>query len=101
MKFASIFFLGLLWLTLETSAQSDRATIVGTVRDASGAAIAGTQVIVTNMNNHFQFTTATDTAGRFTLLNLPIGQYTLVCMREGFDKYERTALNLAIKETVE
>ena len=101
MKFASFFFLGLLSLTLEMSAQSDRATVRGTVRDASGAAIAGAQVIVTNMNNYVQFTTATDTGGWFTLLNLPIGHYTFVCVREGFDKYEHPGLNLAIRETVE
>jgi len=85
----------------EMLAQSDHATITGTVKDVSGALVAGAEVTATNVNNNLHSTTATNTAGRFSLLNLPIGQYTLLCAKNGFEKYRRSGLSLAIGEATE
>jgi hypothetical protein len=82
-------------------AQSDRATIGGSVTDVSGALIAGAQVTATNVNDNVQSTATTNSGGRFTLLNLPIGQYTLACLKDGFEKYQRSGLDLAISEATE
>ena len=82
-------------------AQSDRATITGTVRDGSGALVAGAQVTATNVNNNLRLLTATNAAGRFTLLNLPIGQYTLVCSKDTFETSRLSGLDLAISEATE
>lgn len=87
--------------TGEMLAQSDRATITGVVTDVSGALVTSAQVTATDVNNNLQSTTATNAAGRFTLLNLPIGQYTLVCSKKGFERYRRSGLALAISEATE
>jgi Carboxypeptidase regulatory-like domain len=87
--------------TGEMLAQSDRATITGAVADVSGALVAGAQVTVTNVNDSLRSATTTNAAGRFTLLNLPVGQYTLACSREGFETYQRSGLDLVTSEVTE
>src|SRR5271165_1117109 len=101
MKLWPVAVLGLLFSAREVLAQSDRATITGTVRDGSGAFIADAQVIATNVNNKFQFLASTNAKGRFSLLNLPVGQYALACSTETFDNYRRTGLDLATSEVTE
>ncbi len=87
--------------TRDILAQSDRATITGTVKDASGALVQGARLTATDVNNNLRSTGGTNGAGRFTLLDLPIGQYTLVCTKDGFERYTRSGLHLAISEASE
>ena len=101
MKTALRVFLVLLFGTGKMLAQSDRATISGTVRDPSGAVIANAQVTAINLKNDFQSSTTTNTGGRFILLNLLVGQYAVVGSKDGFQKYRRAALDLAIGEAIE
>ena len=91
----------LLISTREMPAQSDRATITGVVTDVSGAVVAGAQVAATNVSDNFQSSAATNAMGRFTLLNLPIGQYMLACSKDGFERYRRSGVDLAISEATE
>ncbi|HXW15011.1 MAG TPA: carboxypeptidase-like regulatory domain-containing protein, partial [Terriglobia bacterium] len=101
MKLGLIVLAGLLLSTREALAQSALATITGTVRDVSGAVIADAQVVATSPSNNVQSTTATNAMGTYTLLDLPVGQYTLTCSKAGFARYERTGINLAITEVAE
>jgi len=101
MKLRCALFLVCLFNAWEIFAQSDRATLSGIVKDGSGALIAGGQVLVTNVNNNLQSATTTDVAGRFTLLNLSIGQYTIVCSKDGFEEYRRSGLDLAISQATD
>jgi hypothetical protein len=98
MKFWFALLLVFFFNTWKVLAQSDRATISGTVKDVSGALVAGAQVIVTNVNNNLQSSTTTNAAGRFALLNLAIGKYTIVCSKDGFEKYQHSDLDLAISQ---
>jgi hypothetical protein len=101
MKTALPVLLVLLFGAGEMLAQSDRATISGTVRDSSGAVVADAQVATLSLNSNFQSSIATNAAGRFAFLNLPIGQYDVACSKDGFRKYRRSALDLAISEAIE
>ena len=96
MKLGLIILAAFLLKTGEMLAQSDLATIKGTVTDVSGAVIAGAQVVATNRSNNLQSTTATSAVGAYTFLNLPVGQYALTCFKDGFAKYQRAGINLAI-----
>src|SRR5215469_3079000 len=98
MKLPSIVLLILLFSNGKMYAQSDRASITGTVRDSSGAAITDAVVTATNLDTNLQSTTPTNGVGVYSLLNLPIGTYTVACMREGFAKYEHSEINLAINQ---
>jgi hypothetical protein len=93
------------WVLLLTAGeifgQSDLASITGTVRDSSGAVVAGAQVTVTNARDELQASAATNATGAYTVLNLPVGRYNFVCSMEGFKKYERSDINLAISQVAE
>ena len=54
-------------------AQADTATIVGTVRDASGAVVPGAAVTVTAAETNIATSTRTDTAGNYVITPLKIG----------------------------
>ena len=84
--------------TGQALAQSDRATISGTVKDSTGALIIGARVIVTNVNSNLQSTAFTSESGTFTLLNLSIGDYTLSCSKDGFEAFRLQRFDLAISE---
>jgi hypothetical protein len=101
MKFMVAVFMVLILITAETLAQSDRATISGTVIDTSGAVVDGAQITASNVDTGAQFMTTSNTLGRFNLLNLSIGQYALRCSKKGFEQYHRDGLQLIVSEATE
>jgi hypothetical protein len=64
--------------------QITTGTIQGTVLDANGAAVAGAEVEVKNVDTNFLRTTTTDEDGRFFALQLPSGRYTVTVTKTGF-----------------
>lgn len=101
MKVSLIVFLIFVLGTWGTFAQSDRAAITGTIRDASGAVIRGVQVVATSVSTNLKTVAATNALGEYTLLNLPIGQYTLFCSKDGFADYKRSGINLAVAQVAD
>ena len=94
--------IGVLFLSAtEMAAQSDRATITGIVRDASGAVVAAAQVTATNLKTGLESSTTTSAIGRYALVNLPIGEYVLACSHSGFVKYRRSGISLGINQVAE
>lgn len=91
----------LLLAVAEMLAQSDRASITGTIKDSSGAVVPGVEVTVTNAGDDLRASATTNAMGVYTVLNLPVGRYTLACFKEGFKKYERAAVNLTISQVAE
>ncbi len=81
---------GMLW------AQADRATITGTVTDPSGAVIPGVAVTATNIDTGVHLNAVTNEAGIYSVLNLPIGRYSVSFARDGFKKLDRAGITLAI-----
>src|ERR1700752_3039736 len=57
------------------SAQVDRATLTGIVRDPSDAVIAKAQVKVTSLATNAVSTATTTTDGTYLVVNLPAGEY--------------------------
>lgn len=78
-------------------AQSDRASIVGTVSDASGAAISGATVTVTNTKTNLSRETTTDENGRYIFPTvLEVGTYKITVKAEGFQAAETEELVLQV-----
>ena len=98
MKLGVILSLVLVFATWQTFAQSDRAAITGTVRDASGAVVKGVRVVATNVNTNLRNVTATNALGEYRLLNLSIGPYTVLFSKDGFADYKRSGINLAVAQ---
>jgi hypothetical protein len=93
--------MALFLLTGVLVAQSDRASITGTVRDPSGAVVPAVQVTAVNVGTSLRNTATTNELGFYTITNLPIGQYTLTFSREGFRKYEQKGIVLNVRQVAE
>ena len=57
----------------DLQAQAERATLSGTVFDASGAVIVGAAVEAQNINTGIAYSAVTGEAGRYTILGMPVG----------------------------
>ena len=64
--------------------QITTSVIQGQVVDTSGAVLPGVDVEVRNVDTNFTRTVATDKDGRFTVLQLPTGRYTVTFKLTGF-----------------
>ena len=80
-------------------AQSNRGAVTGTVSDATGALIPGVQVVLTNADTGAKSDTVTTGTGNYTLLELPVGTYTLAVAQTGFSKYEQTNIQVQVAVT--
>ena len=60
------------------------ASVTGSVRDTSEAAVPGATVDIRNHETNQATSTVTDSRGRFRLLYLPVGQYHLSMQLPGF-----------------
>ena len=69
--------------------------IAGAVKDATGAVIPNSQVVLVNPSNGVKQNTVTGNDGVFTFAAVPVGQYELDVTSEGFNPYRQTA-NLKI-----
>jgi hypothetical protein len=77
-------FLLALSLSALSWSQNVTGTIVGTVHDASGAAVPKAAVSVTNENTGIEKKTETGPDGEYTIPGLPAGPYTLRVEASGF-----------------
>ena len=63
----------LLLLSAVCFGQYDTATVLGTVIDASGAVVSQAKLILENLDTGVLTSTATDSAGNYEVLSLPLG----------------------------
>lgn len=92
---------GQIFLTGFLLAQSDRATMTGTVTDSSGGVIPDVSVIAINVDTTVETSGATNDVGLFRILNLPVGQYRLSFKKDGFQTLERTGITLTVSQVAE
>ncbi len=63
------------------------STLNGTVTDPSGAVVPGATVKIQNPVSEFTRTTTTDSAGKFTIPNVPVNPYHMTVNMTGFAPY--------------
>ncbi len=80
----------------QLNAQVATATILGTVTDSSGAAIAGANVQVRNTGTGLTQTTVSDAAGRFNVPDLAIGSYEVQATKMGFSTVVHRGITLTV-----
>ena len=66
--------------------QVERASIVGTLRDASGSVVTGVTVRVTNESTNTATTLTTDASGEYSATNLTPGSYRIEAEKSGFSR---------------
>ena len=89
----------LLFAANPTLAQSTFASVVGTVRDSSGAVVAKCLVAIDNTGTSVHRETLTDASGDYSIPNLEPGQYRVTIKAPGFEQFAR-AIELTARETV-
>src|SRR2546421_10321374 len=81
---------------LSLTAQVDRATLNGTVTDASGAVIPGARVALVAPATGLGRETTAGSTGGYNLTGLPIGTYNITFSHAGFETVEVQGLTLSV-----
>ena len=89
MQLTKCLLLLLLAPTLHAQPAITSATVAGTVRDVSGAPIAGANVIAANIERNQKQQTVTDPSGRFRFPVLAVGAYDITATCDGFAPWHR------------
>ena len=95
--------LGSLLFTVPVRAQiSSTATLNGSVKDTTGAAVPGAKVTITNEGTGVSTETASNTDGSFVMAGMPVGSYRVSIAKEGFRTYieEHIILHPTVVSTV-
>jgi hypothetical protein len=81
-------------------AQSTFGTIVGTVKDATGALMPGVVITVENIGTSVIRSTMADENASYSFLNLEPGTYKVTMMAPGFQLAEYTNISLLARQTI-
>lgn len=79
-----------------TSAQSETATVLGSIRDANDAAVVGAKVEIRNTATSIAATTMTDANGDYQFVNLKIGTYKITVEANGFNRTVAENIGLSV-----
>ncbi|MBZ5527659.1 MAG: carboxypeptidase-like regulatory domain-containing protein [Acidobacteriia bacterium] len=85
-------------LAAPAQAQKTTGTILGTVMDPSGGAVAGAQVTAKNTATSFERSASTDSSGYYRIDLLPAGSYTVSVEKPGFKRQVLTGIILQIDQ---
>src|ERR1700719_1342883 len=86
--------------TLFAQSQATTGVIEGTVVDATGASLPGVTVTARNTATNFEQQTVTDREGRFRIVLLPLGPYTVTTSLQGFGTTLQKGLDLGVGQTL-
>ncbi len=86
----------LLFAYLPSAHAQVSASVKGLVTDPSGAPVASAQVTARNLETGAVRSSATDEAGRYQLLALPVGEYEVRATKSGFQESIRGGIHLVV-----
>ena len=78
---------------------ADTALIVGSVTDATGAVVPGTNVTFAHLATGSEYTAQSNETGSFRSPPLRIGEYIVIAESEGFKQYSGSGITLSIGDT--
>ena len=79
-------------------AQVDTGTILGTVRDTTGAVVPGAKVTITNLGTSNSLSGTTHTDGTYVFTPLKIGSYSVDVEQTGFKRAHNPSIELNIQQ---
>jgi hypothetical protein len=82
-------------------AQSNTATLTGTVTDKTGAVIPQATIVITDQASGVRRTTESDARGYFSLVGIPVGNYDVAVSASGFNTLVRKGIAVHINDQVE
>ena len=98
--FLVLFLSQLLALAIPAWTQKDTGSIVGTVKDPSGAVVAKAQVTITDVEHGQTLATTTNTEGEFIAGPLRVGRYTVSVQQTGFKKAVSAPVELDVQQRI-
>lgn len=93
-----VLFVFLFMTSPVASGQGYFGTVSGVLTDTSGAVVPGAKITLLDQNKGFQFTTTSDSGGRYLYRSVPPGVYSVTAERGGFEKTERTNITVNVGE---
>src|SRR4051794_16413294 len=92
----NVFLIACIFLAaVHLQSQGIDSTLMGTVTDASGAAVPGSRVTATRQATGVITSTTADGAGRYRIEHLPVGVYDVAAAASGFAP--RTSANVLLQ----
>ncbi len=73
-------------------------SILGVVHDPTSAVIAGVQITATSVETNQSHSAQSDATGQYRILALPVGNYRLEAVAQGFQKFLTTGIELTVNE---
>ncbi len=89
-----------LYFAISAFSQSTFGTILGTVKDASGAVVPNATLKITNLDENTTRETSTNGNGDYSLLNALPARYSVTVSANGFETFTVTDLTLTARETL-
>ena len=90
--------LTLLLFATQALAQLPTATILGNVKDASGASVPNVKVTVRNLDTNLMRTVTTGDDGSYRVPEIPVGNYMVTAEHTGFKTESRTGITLEVTQ---
>src|SRR2546428_4394664 len=79
-------------------AQGSNATIIGTVKDVSGAVLQGAVITVKHLDTGLTRTDEADSTGSYSIPSLPVGAYEVSVEKMGFRREVRRGIELVVAQ---
>jgi Carboxypeptidase regulatory-like domain/TonB-dependent Receptor Plug Domain len=90
----------MIFISVAAFAQSDVGTIVGFVKDQSGAVVPNAKVTIQNEGTGELHTVTTDAEGHYAAPSLPPAYYSMTAEAKGFEKFASTHNKLDSNSTI-
>lgn len=97
--FCALMGIAVLLNSPQANAQLSSAAINGTVRDATGAVIAGAQVNLKATSTGTVRTTQSNSVGNYAFVDVAPGSYTMEVSKQGFSTTQQNAFVLYVNQT--
>lgn len=85
-----------LFVCVQARAQYDNGSVVGTIRDASGAPVPHVQVTITNTETEIVTRAMTNGTGEYDVPPLRVGTYKIVASASGFSDAEADNIGVSV-----
>ncbi len=99
LRLAKLVLVLLLLMTATFVQAQEASSVIGTVADASGAAISGAHITVQNLGTGARRTTVSGREGQYEVLSLSAGRYRILARKHGFAREVRTGIHLAVGQS--
>lgn len=90
--------LALSFLAASLGAQTQTATLRGSVKDSSGAVVPGATLVLENVDQNRPFKVNSNEAGEYVIVQILPGRYTLEVTATGFKKFKQAAFTLEVAQ---